>query len=149
MENEVETNSNVQNPPKEPKTKWWIYIIQYISALIVGIGFLFAILGIQDYWSNNDPVQKLTIIANAFTIPGIVFLGVGLMIAISNEGVFKGVKFIIIRLGAFLLPFTKLKDKKYEDLLNEKKINGYLFIIVTGAVFIIVALIIIFANNLY
>lgn len=160
--NAVVENENVNVNEKVPKElrPLKIYLLQYGIGILIATGLFFLTLYVKDYWVEvaeaspamikENNYKKLVDIADAFTFPGILYICTGLLVFISNQNVFKGVKFGLIKVAAFLLPFSqKLQDKKYSDIQDAKKVSYYGFFFVIGGILVIVAAIFIVVNKLY
>ena len=136
------------------------YLLQYGISLIICVGLFFFTLYMRGYYDNpgdmspgelkNWETMRLNAIADGFTVPGVIFTCLGLLIFVSNRNFFKGTKYALIKTLAFIMPFSqKLQDKKYSDMDDVKKVKYYSFLFIIGVVLILVAIIFILVNHLY
>ena len=114
-------------------------VIKYAVTLL--IGGVIAIVTIMAYGFSEAEtiVQKHTILANAFTIPGVVLLMVGILMLLSRDGLFDMLTFGLGRLGKALVPFSKKTDESFYDYKvrkSEQRLNGFSCVFVAGAVFL-------------
>ena len=158
----MEEKYNVTVNEKPPRDYHWlkIHLLQYgISLFICGLLFLL-VLYLRDFWLDTTEmsprelkefdVKRLNAIADGFTVPGFIFLCLGLITFVSNRNFFKGVKFAMVKLAAFMMPFSqRLQDKKYSDMQDAKKVSNYSFLFIIGVTLLLVSLIFILANHLY
>ncbi len=90
-------------------------------------------------------VDQFLILCDAFTIPGILLLMVGFLVWVSNEGALDGVTYAV-RFAVFsLIPGRRLeRDEKYSEYVERrrgKKVRGYGFLFVSGAVTLAISLV--------
>ena len=153
---------NIVDNEKPPKDFHWlkVHLLQYGISLVICVGLFFLTLWIRDYWADTSKmgpgelkeweVRKLCFIADGFTVPGFIFLCLGLLVFVSNQNFFKGTKYALIKVVAFIMPFSqKLQDKKYSDMPDVKKKSNYSFLFVIGVLLLIVSAIFIVVNRLY
>lgn len=112
-------------------------LIQYgiscsISALFVGIyvgtsGF--GTLALQ---------QKYLVLADAFTIPGLLMIFSGGLSWLGGMGAFDGIVYIMKYVGSMLIPGKAYWREKYGDFLEARRAKrggfGVSFLFITGAV---------------
>ena len=120
-------------------------LIRY--SITVGIGVVLVVLYLYLQEFSNAETQKiqLRMLADAFTISGVILILPAGLIWVASDGFFDGLTYSARRL-ARLIPFTKLKDERYYDYKMRKRENrpqGYGFIFFTGLGFFLVAVIMI------
>ena len=89
-------------------------------------------------------VAKFRLLCDAFTIPGILCLGVGALLWVSNDGFFYGLSYCLEIAWRALLPGGRQKMERYYDYVTrkrEKKITGYGFLFICGGVCMALAII--------
>lgn len=117
--------------------------------ITAGIGLVAAVLIclMRDVLSVESMTEALVILSDAFFIPGILFIGIGVLMAVANEGLFNGMIFGLKTLGR---SFTARKGEKireedfyeYNARVNKKKSKvSHLFVI--GAIFIAISIILV------
>ena len=118
--------------------------IKYGAAVAFGllIGGIYLVSG--DFFSQSLR-EMYRLLSDAFMLPGFLMVCAGLMIWLSNEGAWHGVAFVLSRAVKLLIPFGRgAKDENYGDYVarqSKKQINGFGFLLVTGAVFLLISLI--------
>lgn len=124
------------------KSKIFIEIFKFSIAISVALFMLFTTLELQNYYTETDELVRLRILADAFTIPGVVFVFLGIFVILVNMGSLSGLGYILKHAILMLIPMSNKPHETYSDYLeNRKKIKGYWFLFITGAVFLIVGII--------
>lgn len=122
--------------------RWKVNLLKYgICALVCG-GMVYFYISVRDF-AAQSLMERYRILADAFTVPGVVSIMVGLLLAISNEGFFTGLSYCMHVTVKALIPGGRLKIKKYKDYAEErrdKKITGYSFLFVVGGVLLAAAI---------
>ena len=110
-----------------------------------------ALLMIGYYCSSRNLVlesvmERWRILCDAFTIPGLTYILVGLLLLIANEGFFDMFSYAASKAVGLFLPgrgFSE-KDEKYFDYVQrkrEKRPSGFGFLFVVGGVLMAFALV--------
>ena len=119
-------------------------LIRYGVCTVVGLALMLIVLLINKYWMTEDAQEKLRILCDAFCIPGLLLmLSTGLVFA-RNEGAFNGVMYSLRTVKEMLLPFLPHQHMNYREYVQkkaEKKTKGYSFLLITGAVFLAVGIV--------
>lgn len=113
-----------------------------ISVLVCGL-FVGCYLRQHDFQSQAL-VEQYRILCDAFTVPGILAVMFGLLLAISNDGFFLGIAYCGDVMIKSLIPGGRLKIKKYYDFVQErkgKKVTGFGFLFVAGGICLAVAIV--------
>lgn len=119
-------------------------VLKYLIPITLGLVVtLWVIIG-KGIFQSNDPKTIIHILSDAFIVPGVCITGIGLLIFVSNEGVFD---IIIYGVGQFVKMFSsnpakrKYKDfNEYREVKRSSKLTfGYLVLI--GLAFLVIALI--------
>ena len=108
---------------KEP-TYWWITLIVFLVELLVAAGMGAVTLWLRDYFNPNvyiDTMNKYRYWADAFTIPGVLYVCIGLLYIFDHEGAFDGLGYVLRRAARVLLPFFFKKDKTYAEYIEERR----------------------------
>lgn len=122
-------------------------IIKYGSLVIV------TVLYVLYYLSDNNFTsvilkQKYLLLSNAFFVPGILFLLVGLLIVLANNGATDGIIYVLQRANQILNPFSdKTKKLNYREFVLErrgKEHSGTGFVLVVGIIDVIIALVFVY-----
>lgn len=125
------------------KKQWTLTLIKYSLTLAIGAALSTII------WSLNSgrietTVDRYRVLADAFTVPGILLLAVGTLAFISSKGSFDGLSYAISWLFARLIPGKARKRETYYDYVtrkSEKRARGYGFLFICGALFVAVAVV--------
>ena len=124
---------------EQNKTRLLKYGITGGVCLLMAVVYLFN----ADFLALEGP-DRLRILCDAFTIPGLLCLFSGLLVWLGNEGSFDGVGYVVSYAFHAFLPGSLNKRESYKDYLERKKGKkpiGYSFLIITGLVFSAIALV--------
>lgn len=117
---------------------------KYLIAFFFG-GLLAYFYVSQRDFAAAELMEKYRILCDAFTIPGMMMILIGLLIAVSNEGAFDGLLYAVTYAAKALIPFGRQNGhEKYADYVErkrEKRVSGYGFMFISGAVFMVVAMV--------
>ena len=119
---------------------------KYLSAVTVAGLMTLLVLWINNFDTIDNSADRMRILADAFTVPGVIFMLVAALIWVASDGFFDGIGYAGRLTARMLLPFLKLNDEKYYDYKMRKadnRIHGYSFIFFTGLAFFAVALVLI------
>ncbi|MBQ3792577.1 MAG: DUF3899 domain-containing protein [Clostridia bacterium] len=122
-----------------------ITIIKISIGCVVAALCVIGILLLKDYWHLSILSEKYRALADAFTVPGAVFLCFGLLIFVSNEGAFTGVVYTISWFFHMFLTFSSKKMESYHDYIERRRekggVKGYGFILVIGLLLMAAAIV--------
>lgn len=112
--------------------------------IAAALGLLFAVTFLWNTGLFDLPASdRYRLLSDAFLIPGFFMVGTGLLIWMSNDGMFLGVSFVLSRAVSFLLPFARLgTNENYRDYTERKsgkKVKGYSFLFFTGVLFLAIS----------
>lgn len=119
-------------------------LIRYGVSAVIVTALLFLILSLNGYWNLTEPQDKLRVLCDAFSLPGILLVLMSGLIFASNAGALDGLLYGLRVSVERILPFLPHKHVRYRDYLQkrrEKKVKGYSFIFFTGAAFLTVGLV--------
>ena len=114
-----------------------------ISFLILGVSS-FVILSMREYSGQDAAAVRFLNLADAFTIPGVIMLMVGVLVWISSTGSFDMFSYAFSRAKQSLIPSIGYKDEKFYDYKmrkEKKRIKGYSFLFISGGIYMIPAII--------
>lgn len=112
-----------------------------ISALVCGIVAVFYCV-VRDF-SQMELVEKYRTLCDAFTIPGLLCLCVGVLIWVSNDGFFYGLSYCLNVAWRALIPGARQRVERYYDYVTrkkEKRITGFGFLFLVGGVCMAIAI---------
>ncbi len=114
-----------------------------IAFAILGISS-WVILSMREQSKQTEAAVIFLNLADAFTIPSVVIVMVGIMVWISTTGFFDILNYGISRAVNTFIPFKRYDDVKFYDYKMkkaEKRISGYSFLFISGAVYFVPAII--------
>ncbi len=119
-------------------------LIKYAIALAIGAGLALLCLSLNDYGGAMEAVERYRLLADAFTVPGVVFVLVAGLVHVSTDGFFDMLSFGFKKAGEMLIPFMKHSKESFYDYKTRKngnRLSGYSFIFFTGLAFLAVAVV--------
>ena len=93
-------------------------------------------------------MDKLSILCDAFTIPGVVLLGVGGLAFASREGAMDGLTYALRRAVQMLVPGVRQSMQTYGDYVvkrRAKEKGSFAFLLISGGISLVLALIFLIA----
>ena len=130
---------------KDQKTR----VIKYVTSFLLGGGLAYLYLALRDF-PSEDAVENYRMLADATTVPGILFIMSGALVWASSLGALDGVSYALGKAVRALIPGGRFReDEKYADYVERrrekaKKSAGPRFLFVTGAVFMVISLFFVF-----
>lgn len=123
-------------------------LIRYGCSALFTIALVSLNLWLTDGWDDMGTAQRYRVLCDAFTIPGIMELMIGCLLALSNAGAFLGIGYALSTGLSKLIPGKGLTmPEKYYDYVQrkrEKRVTGFGFIWVTGAITLAIAIVFLF-----
>lgn len=115
-----------------------------------GLALGFALFSSRGGFQAENTADILSLLCDAFTVPGVLCLCAGGLVFASNGGVFNSLGFIAAMPLSRILPgMASRKHERYSDYLQRKKekgpVKGYSFLVWTGLGFLLVAAILLAA----
>ena len=93
-------------------------IIKYIIVIGIGLVIAFLIALSKDVFNVTDKKTIYHIFSDSFMVPGVITAGMGLLIYVSDQGVFDGIVYGIM---AFMNMFSPRNERKYNSLYEYKE----------------------------
>ena len=119
--------------------------LRYIIAALVGAGIVLAVVFAKGILQTDSTTVKIKILSDAFLAAGLVLALSGAFVWIVRQGTFSGLGYAFNRL------FVALHDKQYRDEHKESYLEygerkaakkpPFLFLIITGAAYLIPAIV--------
>ena len=120
-------------------------IIKYGTSAGVGVWMAVSILHSYGFSSAVTDAEGYRILADAFTVPGVVIFLFGVLAALANKGAFEGVTYAVTYAVKMLIPGWFSEQETYGDYLKRRrgqgKLSGYGFLYITGGVFLTAAVV--------
>lgn len=121
------------------------HLLTYGITALVGLLMLFLTLELQDFAQVTDTQEKLRILADAFTVPGVTISLFGVLVIIANDGMFYGITYVFSYAFKMLIPGADKHHERYGDYVARKsasgKVSGFGFLFAVGGVFLLVAVV--------
>ena len=117
-----------------------------ISGLFcIGMAGLYA--GLRDFFSLSR-VEQYLVLCDAFTIPGMLLILLGMMVFLSNHGALDGLGYVLSYAFKALIPGKKDRQERYFDYVERKhsegKAMGYGFLFITGGISLLISFVFMF-----
>ena len=114
-------------------------IFKYLITLLVGLALAAWVAISKGIFSETRAEIIFGILSDAFFVPGVLLVGVGGLIFVSNEGIFDGFTYGII---SFIDIFRKDKQNKYRTFFDYRQSKGerdtsFGFMLICGIAFIV------------
>lgn len=120
-------------------------LLKYGITALIGALMVFIVMRNYGYADAATQVDKVLILSNAFTIPGVILIMVGFLVMASNEGAFNGISYAMSYAVRMLIPGGgAAKQEKYGDYVMRKREKGKAkvgFIFLVGLVYLLVAIV--------
>ncbi len=118
-------------------------ITKYLITIGTGLAAALYVALTRNIFSVTNPSQIFAILADSFTVPGVVLTGIGGLMFVSNEGGFDALSYGIT---SFIDLFRKEKKNKYKTFYDykEEKASKTLpvsFVLISGLIFMVLAII--------
>lgn len=124
---------------------------KYLITAVVGLLLVGAIVWSKDLFAQTAPVAVFHILCDAFFAVGVVIFAAGVLVFSSNEGTFD---IFVYGVSSFVDIFRKKSQKKYNTFYDYRESREDLklpfgFLMLTGAVFIAVSLVMLYFYHSY
>ena len=87
--------------------------------------------------------ERYRILCDAFTVPGLMLVLIGVLVALSNEGSFDALGYAVRYAVRRLIPGAGLRQETYGDFVERRReqgrVRGYGFLFHVGLVFLCAA----------
>ena len=107
-----------------------------LCALFVAVMAYFYLLS-RDFAGAVDR-ERYQLLCDALTVPGVLLVCAGALVWVSNLGALDGILYGLRLAFRALIPGKRLqKEENYRDFVagrQEKRVKGYGFLLITGAV---------------
>lgn len=124
------------------KKKYTGTILKYTITLVVS-GAVSATVYSLHKVPSASLADTYRVLCDAFTIPGIILLMLGLLVWVGTTGTLDGITYALSWLRNRILPFVKgaRRETYYEYVARKDKnrARGYAFLFICGAVFMFAA----------
>ena len=155
MSEKEKINVNIEEMSSEILERYNIYVDKpkkdytlvrkYTILVIILIMSSFAVLSVKNTWFLTDIKDIIGDISDAFTVPGILFIGSALLVVCSNGGAFDMMVYgVQTALGTM---FKKdVKDRKYHNfgdyrLAKQENPGKFKHLLISGTIYFIIGII--------
>ena len=119
---------------------------KYLVTLLIGFIGVGAVLLLRDVFSMTEASAVFHTLTDAFFVSGVLITSAGAIVFTSNHGAFD---MLAYGLSAFMDMFRKSENKKYDSFYDYKeskadKKTGFGFLLICGAFFLIVSMIMLY-----
>ena len=125
--------------------KWIVRLLKYGIAAAVGGAMCASVLSLHGYADAASDAERFRILADAFTIPGVILMLCWVLVWLSGEGAFEGISYAFSYAFRMLVPGGAKNPERYSDYVLRRREKGALkgvgFLFLTGAAFFAVALV--------
>lgn len=124
-------------------SKRTLSVIKYAAsaAFTVLVGVIY--LNWNDF-SEAELTQKYCLLSDALSVPGYLMLFSGMFIWMLNKGALDGVSYCLKTAADSLIPGKRIhKGERYGDYVErkrEKPISGYGFLLISGAIALVLSI---------
>ncbi len=120
-------------------------VVKYLVTIGAAAFASLLILWLRDYWSAQTLVAQYRILADAFTIPGVILMCFSGLMWVSSDGFFDSIGYAFSRVGNMFIPFMKNKHETFYDYKlrkgDKRKGGSFWFLFFVGLGFVLVSLI--------
>ena len=117
--------------------------------ITAGLGALMAFITMNNYgiFAATEWKAISKILADAFTIPGMLFILIGCLVWVSGDGFFDGISYALSYTFKLLVPGAEKKMPKYADYVElkrdkrEKNKFSFAFLFIVGGIYLLIAII--------
>lgn len=112
-----------------------------LTGFLVGLFLLIAGILFQDTGQINGVKEWLKVVSNAALLSGVLLTGIGLLVIISGEGLFDGIKYATSSIWADLRNVKKRYATYYDYMKREKKKSGASSLMIPGVFYLLLSVI--------
>lgn len=121
------------------------WYLKYAITTAIGALMAWAVIDLHGYADAASLEDKYRILADAFTIPGVVLMLCWVLVFVANEGAFEGISYALSYSVKMLLPGANKKHERFGDYVERRrekgKVRGVGFLFFVGAAFFLVAVV--------
>ena len=116
---------------------------RYFITAVIGLVIVIAICFSRNVFAVENTGALFTVLSDAFLVPGMIFLGLGIIFYATNEGLFNAISYGMKIIGRTLAPpkgekIINEEFHEYHARMSKKKIKFRHFILV-GAIYLAIA----------
>ncbi len=123
-------------------------VIKYLVTFGVALAVSILIICMSNIGSVDSMAEKYKILANAFTIPGVILACFSGLLWVASDGFFDSITYSFSRIGGMFIPMFKSKHETFYDYKQRKKdkraekgSESFWFLFFVGLAFILISVI--------
>ena len=119
-------------------------LLKYGITVVIGGLMAYFITSSYGYGQAAAGAERLRILSDAFTVPGVMLIMCGFLVMVSNGGFFNGISYAAGYAIRLLIPGASKNMGKYGDYVEQRakrKKLSYGFLFVVGAVYLVIAIV--------
>lgn len=129
---------------REPEPDRKKLIRKYVICFAVGAAIAALYMTTGGFWTAQAAGERYRILCDAFSIPGVLLLGSGLLTWAAGQGTFDGMSYSCGLFFKVINPFKKFEREEYHDYVERKRDGrrakgSRLYLYVTGGIFLAAA----------
>ena len=126
-------------------------LTKYLVAILIGLIVVGAVLLVRDVFSATETADVFLHLTDAFFISGVLITSAGAIVFTSNHGAWDMLAYGV---SSFMDLFRKREKKKYDSFYDYKESRAdkrfsFGFLLISGAFFLIVSMIMLFFYHQY
>ena len=133
------------------RNKIGLIIAKYGITFAVGLLMAYMVLEFKGYSDITEEALRLKVLADAFTVPGMLFIMFSALLWVSSQGALDGISYALGLAFRAFIPGGRTKESEtYYEYVQKKRANrkgGYGFLCIVGIVLILIA--VYFINKYY
>ena len=121
-------------------------LLKYSITAVIGAAVAVFLMWQHNLLGAENLVSRFHILSDAFVVPGLLLLMSGVLVWVSNFGIFDTLGYAGSRVGSMFIPFyRKSFDHQtfydYKESRKDKRISGYSFLFIVGGAFFIIGVV--------
>ena len=123
-------------------------LISYAVTTSIGLLAAYAIMSMQGLFTEPDVAVRYRILADAFSVPGVILMCFAGLVWVSSDGFFDALGYTAARVGGMFIPAYRAKHENYltykqrkNKERSEKESGSIGFLLFVGLGFFIIAIV--------
>ena len=120
-------------------------LIKYGVSVAVAALIVWRMLATHGYAAAETDAERFRLLCDAFTVPGLLMLLSGALIALSNAGALYGLSYSMRFVIRKFIPSSGKRDESFYDFVQERRerggVRGYAFLLVVGGILLLIAVV--------
>ena len=120
-------------------------VIKYLATIGGAMLMCLIVIWLRDLGSEENLAQRYRILADAFSVPGVILMCFSGIMWVSSDGFFDSLGYAFSRVGGMFIPFIKTKHETYYDYKQRKKEKrkkeGFWYLFFVGFGFVLISVV--------